>query len=227
MEQLATAFGGSAVVADGKDAGGEASVARRSLSERRQRPRVPREHHRRRHRHQPDGGDAGRLQRSRLGACESLAGRGPRLSHRPDAHGQRHLHGRGRHDRRLRPGACSRRRPRSSARSSTAQAMAPDLSRATCWTSCSVRCARCRLALADSARRHRRTRIWSIGCSRQARLDLGGELDRRASGAEARTPEETDGPQARARVAGQGALGTVRRALPLREHVARRASSTS
>ena len=43
---------------------------------------------------EPDRRDAGRVQRSRLGAGQPLAGRGPRLPHRPDAHGQRHLPGR-------------------------------------------------------------------------------------------------------------------------------------
>ena len=143
MQRLARAFGDVGGRPDGKDARRQAPGARRSLSERRQRPRLSGQHHRRRHRHQPDRGDAGRLQRSRLGARQPLAGRGSRLSHRPDAHGQRHLHGGRRHDRRLRPErareegrARQRGRRRQVARAGSRQAM--------CWTSCSVRCARCR-----------------------------------------------------------------------------------
>ena len=91
---------------------------------------------------QPDGGDAGRLQRSRLGACESLAGRGPRVPHRSDAHGQRHLHGRQQHDRRLRADGARNRRAPWSARSSTAR-RSFRMIQATCSTNCSARCASC------------------------------------------------------------------------------------
>ena len=53
---------------DRQDAGDDAAAAGRSVPAGRRGPRVRREHHRRRHRAQPDRGDAGRVQRSRLGA---------------------------------------------------------------------------------------------------------------------------------------------------------------
>ena len=52
---------------------------------------------------QPDRREPGRLQRSRLGARQSLAGGGPRLPHRADADGQRDLPDRRGHGGRFRP----------------------------------------------------------------------------------------------------------------------------
>ena len=107
MERLARAFGSSAVVLTGKTHADKRQDLVGSLSERRHRPRLSGQHHRRRNWHQPDCRDAGRLQRSRLGACQPLAGGGSRLPHRSDAYRQRDLHGGGRHDRRFRP-ECAR-----------------------------------------------------------------------------------------------------------------------
>ena len=175
-------------------------------------------------RHQPDGGDAGRLQRSRLGAREPLAGRGSRLSHRPDAHGQRHLHGGRRHDRRLRPDRAREERPRSSARSSTARRWRR-ICRATCSTNCSARCARCRPGL--RMRQHGANEDDLIErLLRQARLDLDASRPRRRgdAGAHARRNRSA---QTRARGARQRALG--RRPSSAIDSRARRtpASSTS
>ena len=126
-------------------------------------------------RDEPDGGDAGRLQRSRLGAGQPLAGRGSRLPHRPDAHvNVTYLVA-------ATPSTtssrrCSRPRRRSSTPSSKARRCAPARS-ATFSTSCSARCARSRPVFGDSRRNRRATRISSTGCS-------GGRAgDRRATDA--------------------------------------------
>ena len=87
-----------------QDARPDAAAAGGPVPERCGRPCVHRQHHRGWNGTQPDRGDAGGVQRSRLGADQPLAGRGPGVPDRPDSHSQCHVRRRARHDRRLRPG---------------------------------------------------------------------------------------------------------------------------
>ena len=84
---------------DRENAFGQAAGARGSIPGGPADPRLPGEHRSGRHRHEPDCGDAGRVQRSRLGAGQPLAGRGPRVPHRTDSKRERYLPGGAQHDR--------------------------------------------------------------------------------------------------------------------------------
>ena len=101
-------FGKKAVVITGEVPASERQTTSRPLSGGRLRADIGRADYRRRRRAQPHSGAAGGLQRSRLGASQSLAGRGPGLPHRTTASRQRHLHGRQQHDRRIRQKRSSR-----------------------------------------------------------------------------------------------------------------------